>query len=162
MGRHFKHKPLKSARARLIKAEAMQQWLNVWNNNTRTGHALRRSMKIRGFKTGSKFYNHITSRRTAATLARLRTGHCGLKQYLHRFKHADSPYCDCGDGKETVEHYLLECVLHKEARNILRRKVGPIALGTAKSHQTHNGVYHIHQGHADIRQRAQRTEVWIR
>ena len=27
-------------------------------------------------------------------------------------------------GKETVEHYLLECTLHKEARNVLRRNVG--------------------------------------
>jgi ribonuclease HI len=124
MGRHFKHKPLKSARIRLIKAEAKQQWRYAWNNNTHTGHALRRNMKARGFKTGSKFYNQISSRKAAATLARLRTGHCGLNQYLHRCKRADSPYCDCGDGKETVEHYLLECVLHKEARNSLRRKVG--------------------------------------
>ncbi len=124
VGRRFKYKPLKSARIRQIKAEAKQQWSNMWNNNVRTAHGLRRSMKTRGFKTGSKFYNHITSRKTAATLTRLRTGHCGLKQYLYRFKRADSPYCDCGDGKETVEHYLLECTLHREARNILRRNVG--------------------------------------
>ena len=124
MGRHFKHKLLKSTHTRLIKAEAKQQWLSMWSNNMCMGRALRRNMKMRDFKTGEKFYNNITSRRTAATLARLRTGHCGLKQYLHRFKHADSPYCDCGDGKETVEHYLLECTLYKAARNVLRRNAG--------------------------------------
>src|SRR5947207_12209728 len=115
---------MKSARSRLIKAEAKQQWLSTWNNNTRTGHTLRRSMKVPGFKTGSKFYNHISSRKVAATLARLRTGHCGLNQYLHRFKRTESPYCECGDGKETVEHFLLECTLYTAARNVLRRNVG--------------------------------------
>src|SRR5213075_21847 len=124
VSRRFKYKPLKSARVRQIKAEVKQQWLGAWNNNTHTAHALRRSMKARGFKTGGKFYNHITSRKMAATLARLRTGRCGLRQYLHRFKRADSPYCDCGDGKETVEHYLLECPMYTEARNMLRRNVG--------------------------------------
>src|SRR5271155_1547288 len=31
-------------------------------------------------------------------LARLRTGHCSLNQYLHRFGIEESPLCSCGNG----------------------------------------------------------------
>jgi len=44
---------------------------------------------------------------------------------MHRFKIKDSPYCECGNGKETVEHYLLECRKYNEQRKKLRREVGP-------------------------------------
>src|SRR2546423_8730041 len=102
-GRCYSHKPLKSARVRHIKEEAERQWISTWNNNTRTAHTLRRNMQAKGFKTGGNFYNRISSRKAAATLVHLRTGHCGLKQYLYRFNRAESPNCECGEGKETVE-----------------------------------------------------------
>ena len=54
----------------------------------------------------------------------MRTGHCGLNHYLHRFGKTTSPYCKCGYGKETVEHYLLECRKYKEQRKRLRKEVG--------------------------------------
>jgi hypothetical protein len=60
-----------------------------------------------------KMYNEITDR----------TGHCGLNRYLHPFGHKNSPYCQCGYGKETVEHYLLECRNYREQRKKLRREV---------------------------------------
>ena len=75
------------------------------------------------FTTGRKFYNIISNRKTANTLARLRTGHCGLKQYQHRFNLAKSLFCECGEGMKTVEHYLLECILHAAERMKLRKKV---------------------------------------
>ena len=80
-------------------------------------------MRTEEFKAGTKFYNRISNRKSAITLARLRTGHCGLKQYQYRFNLADSPWCECDEGKETVEHYLLECILHAAAREELRKKV---------------------------------------
>ena len=36
----------------------------------------------------------------------------------------DSPLCECGYARETVEHYLLECPSHKEPRKKLRKNVG--------------------------------------
>lgn len=44
--------------------------------------------------------------------------------YLHRFNISDSPYCECGYGKETVEHYLLQCRTYKEERKKLRKEAG--------------------------------------
>ena len=55
---------------------------------------------------------------------RLRTGHCHLNEYLHRFNIIETPECECGAEKETVDHYLLNCELYDEEREELRKKVG--------------------------------------
>jgi hypothetical protein len=36
----------------------------------------------------------------------------------------DSPFCECGYGKETVQHFLLECCRFKNERKKLRQEVG--------------------------------------
>ena len=55
-------------------------------------------------------------------IAQLQTAHRGLNGYLYRFR--NTPYCQCGYGKETVEHYLLECRSYREQRKRLGRAVG--------------------------------------
>ena len=121
-----KHKPLKSGRTRHIKTEAKEQWKKIWNKETRTAKPLRHITKIKRKenKNGPELYNEIVNRNTAATIAQLRTGHCGLNHYLHRFGKKTSPYCECGYGKETVEHYLLECRKYKDQRKRLQKEVG--------------------------------------
>jgi hypothetical protein len=42
-------------------------------------------------KTDPKLYHEIANRNTEATIAQLRTGHCGLNHYLHRFGIIRSP-----------------------------------------------------------------------
>ena len=69
-------------------------------------------------------YNSIASRSACAKVAQLRTGHCGLNNYLHRFRKRNSPYCECGYGKETVVHFMLECRKYKVQRMTLKREVG--------------------------------------
>ena len=87
-----------------------------------TGNALRRIIS-KGARVGPKLYKHIVGRYTATTIAQLRTGHCRLNKYLHRFKLKTSPYCECGYGQETVEHYLMECPRFIKERKELRIKV---------------------------------------
>jgi hypothetical protein len=72
---------------------------------------------------GNKIYGNLTRTQTA-TLARLRTGHCRLNQYLHRFNIIDSPKCACGHSKETVQHFLLQCRNHEGPRKQLITRVG--------------------------------------
>ena len=83
--RPYNHKPLKSARIRIIKETARKQWDKEWNENTKTAKALRRIIKRKGVKTGPKLYNEIPGRDTVAKIVQPRTGHCGLNHYLHRF-----------------------------------------------------------------------------
>ena len=134
----FEHMPLKSSRARKIKAVAKAQWDEQWSKGTGTSNVLRRITRRTGVKAGPKLYNTLHSRNVVATLIRLRTGHCGLKQYLHRFKKADTPHCECRQGKETVEHYLLECRKYTREREELLRNVGPGRMRVEKLLDTRN------------------------
>jgi ribonuclease HI len=74
-------------------------------------------------KTGLHLYGEL-SRQQTATLARLRTAHCGLNDYLHRRTIVDDPGCPCGHPNETVQHYLLQCQTYKEPRTALAAKIG--------------------------------------
>ena len=60
-----------------------------------------------------KLYEKL-KRKQVILLSRLHTGHCHLNQYLHRFNIIETPECECGEEKETIEHYLLNCELYDE------------------------------------------------
>jgi ribonuclease HI len=124
LSKRFAYKALKSARVMHIKTTAKEQWCKGWNEDTKTASALRRIIGGWYVKNGPKLYNNLADRGMAATIVQLRTGHCGLNNYLYRFGISDTPYCECGYGKETVEHFLLECRRYKEQRRVLRQEVG--------------------------------------
>jgi ribonuclease HI len=119
----FKYKPLKSARLQYIKKSVKEQWLKQWNQHTQTSKTLRRLAKQKEFKVGPKLYNSLPNRSTVATIIQLRTGHCRLNKYLHSTGAKNSPYCECGYGKETVEHYLLECIKYREQMKRMRLEI---------------------------------------
>ena len=122
------HAPLKSARSVCIKREIMEDWNASWQSQApnRDAKQLRQITKKPNALRGNKLYKAITlTRRQTAQLARLRTGHCSLNQYLHRFGHADSPQCECGSGAiENVKHLLLHCPRYDRQRAKLAREVG--------------------------------------
>ena len=91
------HKPLKSARSVNIKREITNDWNTSWQSQT-LGHdakQLRRITSKPNVVKGTKLYKAVKTRHQASQLARLRTGHCSLNQYLHRFGHVESPTCEC-------------------------------------------------------------------
>ena len=119
----FRHPPLKSSRIQQIKAMAKTQWNRQWTEDTKTSKHLRRISSKQGTQLGPKLYNSISGRNTCAQIVQLRTGHCGLNKYLHRFGKRYSPYCSCGYAKETVEHFILDCP-NKVQRKELKKMVG--------------------------------------
>ena len=143
----IKYKPLKSSRIQYIQLAAKEQWAKLWNEHTPTSKALRRYSRHKGFIVGPKLYNSLPNRHTTATIVQLRTGHCRLNKYLHGIGARNSPYCECGYGKETVEHYLLECNKYKKQRRQMRLdiKKGPLTvaklLGDKKRDKTHNEIH---------------------
>jgi len=51
-------------------------------------------------------------------LFQLRSGHIPLNKHLHRIQKADSPTCPrCHQHDETVMHYVMHCLAHKNARH---------------------------------------------
>jgi hypothetical protein len=83
-------------------------------------------------KTGTHLYGSL-SRKQTANLARLRTGHCGLNDFLHRRTIVDNPGCPtCGHPNETVQHYLLHCPTYKGPRMALAAVIGSRNMRVAK------------------------------
>ena len=121
------HKPLKSARSVNIKRETTNDWNMSWQSQT-PGHdakQLRRITSKPNVVKGTKLYKSVKTQHQASQLARLRTGHCSLNQYLHRIGHEESPTCECGSGAiENAQHYLLHCLRYDRQRAKLVRKVG--------------------------------------
>ena len=114
LSQSFNHSPLKSSRLQYIKVLAKTRWEKEWTENTIMAKQLW-CMLIKGAaQRGPKVYNNIANRGACAKLIQLPTGHCGLNNYLHRFEKRNSPYCECGYGKETVAHFVLECHKYKE------------------------------------------------
>ena len=121
-------RPLKSARTAGIRCETINDWNESWRSQDPSCDAMQlcRITQKSNIACGKKLYNLIElTRRQTAKLACLRSGHCALNQYLHRFDHAESPQCDCNNGAiESVEHFLLHCPWFEKERTELSRQVG--------------------------------------
>ena len=126
----------KQARIKQIKQAAQAQWNDLKLNAPPS--QLKRILRRNGNESGLVLYNKL-SRNTSGKIIQLRTGHCGLNSYLHRFGIAESPACECGTGQETVEHFLLECPRYRNQRTEMRRKAGTgnmrvdVLLGSSKA-----------------------------
>ena len=125
-GTPFKHSALKSSRIMTIKKSAVMEWTKIWQNGKENACHLRPITKRPRVESGPKLYNSITTRPKMATLARLRTCHCSLNQYLYRIGVEASPRCaQCTNrGIEDVEHFLLQCSKYDRERAGLIKNVG--------------------------------------
>jgi ribonuclease HI len=116
---------LKAARSNTIHQTIKQQWQEQWTNGRKTACQLRNTTNRPNAKPSSQIYDQLgNERRHIAWIARLRTEHCSLNQYLERFNIIDDGKCECGQATETVKHYLLICSKYERERDKLRRKVG--------------------------------------
>ena len=96
----------------------------------------------RPYSPSNKFLKLTTQlpRKLTSILTQLRTGHAPLAKHLHRIKKIDSPLCPaCLQDPESVQHFMLHCTAHQEARQKLQHNTGgrdvnlPKLFTTAKS-----------------------------
>jgi ribonuclease HI len=119
------HTPkMRSAQYRSIQSMAKTNWETEWRTGRENAKRLRCMSQHPDTTSGPKLYGTLQQRKHVVWISRLRTGHCHLNEYLHRFNIIESAECECGAEKETVKHYLLNCELYDEERDALRRRVG--------------------------------------
>ena len=72
-------------------------------------------------RTKPKDVERSWPRHVRTAYAKLRTGHSkDLKQYRHRIKIEEDPFCPCGSGvEETIEHVLCKCPRLEGRRRML-------------------------------------------
>jgi ribonuclease HI len=122
---------MRSSHKSSIRTAMKAEWETEWKTGTKTALRLRYMSQHPSATTSLKLYESLQQRKHVVWISRLRTGHCHLNEYLHRFKIIDTPECECEAGKETVNHFLLKCQLYDEERDILRRKVGAQGMRTS-------------------------------
>jgi hypothetical protein len=77
-------------------------------NQSKVGRFIKRIDKALPGKHTLSLYNGL-SREEATALTQLRSGIGHFNDYLAKIKQNDSPACECGAERETVEHFLLHC-----------------------------------------------------
>jgi ribonuclease HI len=119
------HLRLKTSQFNTINQATMQDWLTSLKTQKTKATFGKLTMNTNNVYQSKKLYSTISKRHDVAQLARLRTGHCSLNQYLHRFGIEESPFCSCNSGAiETVDHYLIHCSKYDRQRSKLIRNAG--------------------------------------
>ena len=103
----------REATTRMIKNKMSTMWQKSWDNST-TGHATRLWIP----KVATQIHWSKT-RSVDMSYARLLLNSANICEHLHRMKFADSATCECNLGRETINHFLLECLTYADARKIM-------------------------------------------
>jgi hypothetical protein len=111
---------LKATLKTWIHKEANRRWASEWQNETK-GRSTRKYTP-EPTKRILRMHENLTKRQSAI-LVQMRTGKIGLNDFLfsRRVPGILRPECECGEGRQTVDHVLLRCRKHDELRN---RKLG--------------------------------------
>jgi hypothetical protein len=112
-----------SAVKQAYREKLKQQAQHIWADSTRY-----KRMKNTDPNTPlGKYVQLITPlpRKLASILTQLRTGHTPLAKHLHHLGKNDSPKCPaCQQNDKTIQHLILHCPAHREARQTLRNATG--------------------------------------
>ena len=122
----FLRKPLPASLSAIrqeSKAKIQRLWARRWKHSPRS----RRLAKIDNSIPSKKWMDLVKplTKKQAAILIQLRTGHIGLNGHLHRIGKINSPLCTKCDAntEETVHHYLFECDHYQQERAPLNQKL---------------------------------------
>ncbi|MCW4346280.1 MAG: ribonuclease H family protein [Candidatus Thiodiazotropha endolucinida] len=104
-----------------VKSAASQSGIKKWQERWEKSETGRHLFTFRPFVT-HKIKHVYDKPHGQCIISQLRTGYVGLGEYLKKCNLKESDQCECG-AVESVNHYLLECPKHENAREIMRRRL---------------------------------------
>jgi ribonuclease HI len=129
----------KEEKMREIVAALYKVWQTEWTNGMQvTGKGMKLA-NVRD-KVGCWSWAFNQSRVIETVMAKLRLGHVGLNQHLHRFGMTDSDLCRCG-AIETITHFLIECPRYNRDRQQLLNKLRKINVQMSIKNMLGGGDY---------------------
>ena len=96
-------------------------WQKYWENEVQRTQKGRHLRMIKD-KVGHWPWTTHKNKRVEVSMTRLRIGHVGLNAIKQRFQLTHDPHCECGE-LETIDHFLLDCNLYQNNRNILKNSI---------------------------------------
>jgi hypothetical protein len=106
--------PSREELVRAIDDAISVSWCTSWHQEMRSSGKGLFLAQIKD-KLGSWPWASHPNRVIETAIARLRTGHAGVRSHLARFGLAPNPLCPCGEV-ETVHHLIFVCTNHTAAR----------------------------------------------
>ena len=103
-----------------LQAKCKKAIWHKWQQERKNELILSNLGKLREKNYLEPLVTSLKEKRLNTAIIRLRIGHCGLRQHLHRLKLEDSPRCECGQ-EEDVKHVLLSCPKYYTARVIFKQ-----------------------------------------
>lgn len=97
---------------------SIQEWQDMWDTSTkgRWTYELIPNIRLWIERRHGEVNYHLTQ---------LLTGHGCFREYLHKYKHAEDPYClFCKEKTESARHVLMECTRFEDARERLEHIAG--------------------------------------
>ena len=102
---------------KMIKEQQIKQWQRSWENTGSGRHTKDLFPSVR-----SKVI-WANQRSTDISYARMLLNSTNLNDHLFRMKYSESPNCQCNEGRETIDHLMMECHLHKEQRENMMKVI---------------------------------------